>query len=45
MHVGETGMRSAGDQEILTFALKLIRFMVTLDADFHAILAVSACRG
>ena len=40
-HVGEIGMWKATDQEILAFGLRKDATIVTLDADFHAILAVS----
>jgi predicted nuclease of predicted toxin-antitoxin system len=45
VHVGEAGMSSAADEEILEFALAKNGVLVTLDADFHAILAVSAAMG
>ena len=40
-HVGEVGMRRAADDEILAWALENGGVVVTLDADFHTILAVS----
>ena len=40
-HVGELQMSRATDAEILTWAREQIATMVTLDADFHAMLAVS----
>lgn len=40
-HVGEVGMSRASDQEILAWSLEQDAAVVTLDADFHAILAVS----
>ena len=40
-HVGEIGMSRAADQEILAWALGENATVVTLDADFHTILAVS----
>lgn len=40
-HVGELGMSRAADAEILALALKQNAVLVTLDADFHTILAVS----
>lgn len=45
VHVGEVGMSTAADEEILTFALRKNGIVVTLDADFHAILAVSGAVG
>lgn len=45
MHVGEIGMWKASDGEILAFALERSAIIVTLDADFHAILAVAGARG
>src|SRR6266852_2955213 len=40
-HVGEVGMSRADDQEILAWAVGENATVVTLDADFHKILAVS----
>ena len=45
VHVGEAGMSTAADEEILGFALSKNGVVVTLDADFHAILAVSGAMG
>lgn len=45
IHVGEVGMSAAGDEEILGLALGKNAIIVTLDADFHAILAVSGATG
>src|SRR4051812_8285614 len=45
IHVGEVGMLAVDDLEILEFALGKNAVVVTLDADFHAILAVSAAVG
>src|SRR5258708_7930261 len=45
VHVGEIGMSTAADEEILGFALGKNAVVVTLDADFHAILAVSGAVG
>lgn len=42
IHVGEIGFSTATDEEILTFARSQQRIVVTLDADFHALLALSA---
>jgi predicted nuclease of predicted toxin-antitoxin system len=42
IHVGEVGMSAADDHEILEFARGKNAVIVTLDADFHAIPAVSA---
>ena len=44
VHVGEVGMHNAADDEILAWAATGA-IVVTLDADFHAILAVSSARG
>jgi predicted nuclease of predicted toxin-antitoxin system len=41
VHVGEIGMWSATDEQILAFAEKTKATIVTLGADFHAMLAVS----
>src|SRR5438132_13820448 len=40
-HVGAVGMSRAADQEILAWAVGENATVVTLDADFHMILAVS----
>jgi Domain of unknown function (DUF5615) len=40
-HVGEIGMSKAADDEILAWSLGQNATVVTLDADFHAILAVT----
>jgi predicted nuclease of predicted toxin-antitoxin system len=40
-HVGEVGMFRAEDTEILAWARERGCIVITLDADFHAILAVS----
>lgn len=45
VHVGEVGMSTAADEEILRFALGKNAVVVTLDADFHTILAVSGAMG
>ena len=44
-HVGELGMWAAADREILRWAAGQQATVVTLDADFHAILATSAAHG
>lgn len=41
LHVGEIGLASASDAKILAFALQEHRILITLDADFHALLALS----
>jgi len=45
VHVGEAAMSTAADEEILGFPLARNGVVVTLDADFHAILAVSGAAG
>jgi predicted nuclease of predicted toxin-antitoxin system len=45
LHVGEIGIRKADDEEILEFSLGKNAVAVTLDADFHTILAVSGASG
>lgn len=40
-HVGELGLSKATDPEILTLSRDMGSVVVTLDADFHTILAVS----
>lgn len=44
-HVGERGMSRAEDATILEVARQEGRIVVTLDADFHALLAISAAEG
>jgi predicted nuclease of predicted toxin-antitoxin system len=44
VHVGEIGMHNAADDEILAWSATGA-IVVTLDADFHAILAVSGASG
>ena len=41
VHVGEIGMATAEDAEILSRSQQEGRIIVTLDADFHALLASS----
>ena len=43
-HVGEIAMSTAADDEILAWAAGQSATVVTLDADFHTILAVSRAR-
>lgn len=44
VHVGEIGMAKATDTMILQYALDERRCCVTLDADFHALLAVMGAK-
>jgi predicted nuclease of predicted toxin-antitoxin system len=44
-HVGELGLSRAEDTEILELGRERHAVVVTLDADFHAILAVSMATG
>ena len=41
LHVGEIGMACAADTEIIAVAKAEERVVVTLDADFHTLLALS----
>jgi predicted nuclease of predicted toxin-antitoxin system len=41
VHVGDIGMAGASDPEIIAIAALEERIIVTLDADFHALLAKS----
>ena len=41
LHVGDFGMFTATDSEILVYGQSDLRTIVTLDADFHALLALS----
>jgi len=45
IHVSEIGMSKAADEEVLAFSLGRNAVVVTLDADFHTILAVSGASG
>jgi predicted nuclease of predicted toxin-antitoxin system len=45
LHAGEIGMSRASDKEILAWSLERRATVVTLDADFHTILAVSGADG
>lgn len=44
-HVSDIGMSKASDREIIDQALNAGAIAVTLDADFHALLAVSGAAG
>lgn len=44
-HVSERGMSRAEDIAIIALARQEQRMVVTLDADFHALLAVSGAKG
>jgi predicted nuclease of predicted toxin-antitoxin system len=44
-HVGEIGMSKAAGMEIVALSVEWSAVVVTLDADFHAILAVSGAQG
>jgi predicted nuclease of predicted toxin-antitoxin system len=45
VHTGEIGMAAAADHAILAYAQGEGRTVVTLDSDFHALLALSNARG
>ena len=45
IHVGEIGMGKSADDEILAWSLGKNAIVVTLDADFHTMLAVSRANG
>jgi predicted nuclease of predicted toxin-antitoxin system len=45
IHVSEIGMSRADDVDILQRARAEARICVTLDADFHSLLAISSERG
>ncbi len=44
LHTGDIDLSSASDREIIEYARKEDRIVITLDADFHAILAVENAR-
>jgi predicted nuclease of predicted toxin-antitoxin system len=44
-HVGEIGLSKAADEEIIALSLLRSAIVVTLDADFHAILSGSGAQG
>lgn len=44
-HVGSVAMATASDLEIITYARAEGRTVITLDADFHALVAVSNATG
>jgi predicted nuclease of predicted toxin-antitoxin system len=45
IHVSDLGLSSASDEEILAWAKREGRVVVTLDADFHSLLAQSGASG
>lgn len=45
LHAGDCGLGSASDKEILAAAAREGRAVVTLDADFHALLALGGASG
>jgi predicted nuclease of predicted toxin-antitoxin system len=45
VHTGESGLAAASDAEVLDAARRQGRTVITLDADFHAILALSDATG
>jgi predicted nuclease of predicted toxin-antitoxin system len=44
-HVGDLGMATASDAEILAAAINREAIVVSLDSDFHALLAMSGASG
>ena len=44
LHTGDIGLSKASDREIIEYARREGRVVITLDADFHAILAVENAR-
>jgi predicted nuclease of predicted toxin-antitoxin system len=45
VHVGDRGLATASDSEILNFGQQEGMVVVTLDADFHTLLALSGLAG
>lgn len=45
VHTGELGLATAEDHEILEYARSDDRVVVTLDADFHTLIALSGAAG
>lgn len=45
VHVGDIGLGEAADRAIIDYAVHERRHIVTLDTDFHAIIAVSGAQG
>ncbi len=45
VHVGDLGLATATDSRILDFGREQGMVVVTLDADFHSLLALSGVRG
>ena len=44
LHTGDIGLSTASDREIIEYARREGRVVITLDSDFHAILAVENAR-
>lgn len=44
VHVGDIGLATANDMEVLDAARRDARVVVTLDADFHSLVALSEAR-